>query len=103
MDNSTYLNEEAKSYIEGIRQTKNRMKSRFEDFNDIMKKLSSGNAFVGSAGSTFFQKYDTLKKEYAYFEDLFESFAKDFQQAVEATEATNKIVEESASSISDVK
>ena len=37
MDNSTYLNDEAKSYIEGIRQTKNRMKSRFEDFNDIMK------------------------------------------------------------------
>ena len=62
MNGSTYLNDEARSYIEEIRKTKDRMKSRFEDFNDTMKKLSSGNAFVGSAGTTFFQKYDVLKR-----------------------------------------
>ena len=103
MNGSTYLNDEARSYIEEIRKTKDRMKSRFEDFNDTMKKLSSGNAFVGSAGTTFFQKYDALKKEYTYFEDLFESFAKDFEQSVEATEATNKAVEQAVSEISQVK
>ena len=100
---SQYLNDEARSYIEGIRATKNRMEAEFESFNTIMQKLSSGNAFVGSAGSAFFEKYNSLKKEYDYFEKLFASFANDFEKSVEATEATNRAVEQAASQINEVK
>lgn len=101
--NSTYLDDDAKIYIEGIRKTKRKMEAEFDDFNAIMQKLAAGNGFIGSAGSTFFAKYDSLKKEYSYFEQLFNSFANDFQQAVEHTEETNKAVESAVYEISDVK
>ncbi len=100
---STYLNDEARRYIEGIRTTKNKMEAEFDDFSNIMHQLSSGNAFVGSAGQAYFAKYESLKKEYAYFSELFASFANDFEHAVEATEPANKQVEEAATQISDVK
>ena len=100
---SQYLNDEARRYIEGIRATKNKMEAEFEDFNATMQQLASGNAFVGSAGNSFFDKYNSLKKEYEYFERLFDSFAKDFELSVEATEATNRAVEQAASQISDVE
>ena len=99
---STYLNEEARGYIEGIRNTKRKMEAEFETFNAEMQKLSAGDACLGSAGSAYFEKYNSLKQEYQSFSDLFDSFANDYEHAVEATEQTNKQVEQAASEIPGV-
>ena len=99
---SQYLNDEARTYIASIRATKNKMEAEFDDLNKTMQQLASGNAFVGSAGTAYFDRYNSLKNEYSYFEKLFESFASDFQSSVEATEATNRAVEQKASQISEV-
>ena len=64
---STYLNEEARGYIEGIRNTKRKMEAEFETFNAEMQKLSAGDAFLGSAGSAYFEKYDSKYLVYFIF------------------------------------
>lgn len=101
--NSMYVNPEAERYIEGIRATKNKMKAEFEEFNSIMNTLASGNSFVGAAGTAYFAKYNSLKQEYTYFEQLFESFASDFQRSVEGTEQTNRALEQAVADISNVE
>lgn len=100
--NSMYVNPEAGMYIEKIRATKDTIRTEFEEFNSEMSRLAAGDSFVGAAGTAYFAKYNSLKQEYTYFEQLFESFASDFQRSVEGTEQTNRALEQAVADISNV-
>ncbi len=93
------LKDGALGYVDAIRKSKNRMDSIFNTFNESINKLKSSGGFDSPSGHEFYNKYSQLKSHYDDFLKLFEEFARDYEVAIQNTQAADTSVKSAVQGI----
>ena len=94
MNNTTITYERVRENAATIRRCADTMSKIFDEVETTMRSVNSNEALVGRAGDALLAKFNSLKGRFSSYTQTVERFAALITSAQEATERTEKNIEQ---------
>ena len=102
MDDKTQITyEQVRSGANTIKDCSTNLRGIFNDFEGSMKNVASPDVFEGDASETAEEKFNKLKTRFNDFTDLVNEFSETLLGAAEATEKTERNINQDASGLAN--
>ena len=99
MESTQITYDQVRAGASTIKDCANNLRTIFNDFEGSMKNVASPDVFEGDASETAEEKFNKLKTRFDEFTSLVDEFADTLTGAAQATEQTEKNIDQDASAL----